>query len=646
MGVINRLPQKVYEKIAAGEVVERPASVVKELVENSIDAGADKITVEIKNGGSVYICVTDNGCGMERADAQTAFYRHATSKLTTIDDLAAIKTMGFRGEALASISAVSQTEIFTKRRCDETGTHVVCSDGDVHTVEDAGTADGTIFIVNNLFYNVPARMKFLKKDATEAAYISNIMTRFILAHPEISFRFINNKKEVLFSPGDNKLTSAVYSVYGKNYARAAIEFDSEYDGIRVYGSAGGGDTVRPNRDYQSCFINKRYVKSPTVFRAIEEAYKNQVMGGKFPMVVINVEIDPSMIDVNVHPMKMEVKFSDESAVYRAVYHSVKTALYSTVKIPEIRHDRNAFTLPATSAGETASYVKKAEPSRELYMREEKVSLVKPKKPFEKRELDSYSTDISTEYFSRKQEEISQRSEKQGQVPNFTEKVAQKPTVPPTEPLPAKHAVDAVRESIAYEEPVKKRELRIVGQIFDTYIIAESGEEMLLIDQHAAHERLMYEKLKEDILKKQVVSQTMLVPTVVNLNSVEFAQYKEYADKIAEMGFETEEFGENAILVRSTPYDLPSDELEGMLIEIITAYAHNKNEIITEKQDRVLYTVACKAAVKANHTLSGAEQKSLAERVMEFDNINTCPHGRPITISMKRREMEKLFKRVL
>lgn len=652
MGIINRLPRDVYDKIAAGEVVERPASVIKELVENSIDAGADKITVEIKNGGSVYMRVTDNGSGMAREDAEIAFLRHATSKISNADDLEAINTMGFRGEALASIAAVSQVDLFTKRPQDEAGTHVVCSGGEIREIQDVGTTDGTVFVVKNLFYNVPARMKFLKKDATEAAYISNIMIRFILSHPEISFRFVNNDKEQLFSPGDNLIVNSIYSVYGKNFAKSAIEFDNEYDGIRIHGVAGKGDTARPNKDYQSCFVNKRYVKSPLVFRAIEEAYKNQVMIGKFPMAVINIEINPSMIDINVHPTKLDVKFSDESLVYRAVYHSVKNALYSTLNIPKIEsksEKEEEIFIPPTkpepkpepkTVTSGASYP--GEFRSELFVKEERVSVEKPRKPHEKQDLTSYNVEMSKEYFARKQEEIAERKNTPSVRQSINEIVSEKKEIPAKK----EEQPQQMQQQLEYKPAEEKRQLRIVGQVFNTYIIAESDGEMLIIDQHAAHERLMYEKLKKDIAEKKVVSQSILVPVVVNLNPLEYAAYLEYAENIKEMGFETEDFGGDAIVIRSTPYDLDSGDLEDLMIGIITSFSQNKNEIITEKQDRLLYTIACKAAVKANHTLSLAEQKNLAERVLDFDNINTCPHGRPITIAMTKKELEKLFKRIV
>lgn len=649
MGIINRLARDVYDKIAAGEVVERPASVIKELVENSIDAGADKIVVEIKNGGSIYMKVSDNGSGMGRDDAELSFVRHATSKICSAEDLEAIETMGFRGEALASISAVAQAELFTKRREDEIGTHIICSGGEMRLVEDAGTADGTTFIIKNLFYNVPARMKFLKKDATEAAYISGIMTRFILAYPEISFSFINNGKEQLFSSGDNSIVNSIYSVYGKAYAKSSIEFSEEYNGIRVYGAVGKGDTSRKNREYQSCFVNRRYVKSPLVFKAIEEAYKNQVMIGKYPMAVVNIDINPSMIDINVHPTKLEVKFSDESLVYQAVYHSIKNALYSTLNIPSIEREeipeKEAFKMPVIpSFEEKPEEEKKERISEQIEIREEMVSLEKPKKPHEKKAVNYYNTDISLEYFQKEQEKISQGQLNAG-MPKMIDEILSEKTEKEPEPLKEETGKPIKEENIVDNIPQKKN-IKIIGQVFNTYIIAEAEGELLIVDQHAAHERLMYEKLKEDISKKSVVSQVMLIPVAVNLNPLEYALYKENIEKIEAMGFETEDFGDNSILVRSAPYDLDSEGLEDLIVEIIANISENKHEVITEAQDRLLYTIACKAAVKANHALTMPEQKNLLERVLDFNNINTCPHGRPITISMSKKELEKLFKRIV
>lgn len=642
MGKINRLPRDVYDKIAAGEVVERPASVIKELVENSIDAGADKITIEIQNGGAVYMRVADNGSGMSREDAELSFIRHATSKISTAEDLEAINTMGFRGEALASISAVAQVDLFTRQKDSETGTHVVCVGGEIRNVEEAGVPEGTTFIVKNLFYNVPARMKFLKKDATEAAHIANIIIRFILAHPEISFKFINNGKEQLFSAGDNMLVNSIYSVYGKNYAKAAIEFDETYENIRVFGVAGKGETSRPNRDYQSCFINKRYVKSSLVFGAIEKAYKNQVMVGKFPMAVINIEINPAEIDINIHPTKLDVKFSDEQTVYRAIYRSIQNALYRELNIPKIEHDEpeKKEELPRFSEKPSYSYFEERKPAAATGLNEKSVSLVKPQK---REQTENYNTDASPEYFIKRQAEIIQKNEK-FKTPDILHDYTRGQNGEKQERIEFAPPEQTVQEKIIVEKEPKN--IKVVGQIFSTYIIAEADDEMLIIDQHAAHERLMYEKLKSDIAENKVVSQTMLVPVVVNLNPVEYDAYKEFTPEIDKMGFETEDFGNNAILIRSTPYDMDSGDLESLIIEIITSFYEKKSGVMSEKRDRLLYTIACKAAVKANHNLQPREQADLVRRVLDFNNINTCPHGRPITISMTKKELEKLFKRIV
>ena len=340
MGIINVLPKDVSNKIAAGEVVERPASVIKELIENSIDAGADKITVEIKKGGSIYMRVTDNGKGMNVDDACVCFLRHATSKIKTSEDLDAIYTLGFRGEALSSIGAVSKVTLYTKRKGEE-GVCVTCEGGEILSSSEAGLPDGTTMIVENLFYNTPARAKFLKKDATEAGYITDIVTKFIFAHPEISFKLIVNGKEQLFSAGDNKIENAIYTVYGRDYAKGSINVLYEDEGIKVSGIVGKGNIARPNRTYQSFFVNKRYIKSALIIRAVEEAYKNQIMIGKFPMAVLNIEINPGLIDINVHPTKMEVKFSDEKAIYRAVYYGVKNALYELPNVPQIEKKEKA-----------------------------------------------------------------------------------------------------------------------------------------------------------------------------------------------------------------------------------------------------------------------------------------------------------------
>lgn len=622
MGKINLLDVEVSNKIAAGEVVERPASVVKELVENSIDAGATRITVEIKNGGNTYIKVSDNGSGMEKDDATVAFLRHATSKVSTAEDLNAIYTLGFRGEALSSIGAVAMVDLYTKRAEDETGTHTMCEGGDIVSSEDAGIPNGTTFIVKNLFYNVPARMKFLKKDATEAGYISDIMTRFILAHPEISFTLISNYKTVLSSQGDGRLENCIYAVYGKDYASAMLKVDFKSENVSVVGLTGKGSTARPNRSYQSFFVNGRYIKSPLIMRAVEEAYKNQVMVGKFPVSVLNIGINPQMIDINVHPTKLEVKFSDENEIYRAVYNGVREALYRIADIPEIKRETKKETPFKTFERDTISTVKEQiEIKNDIVV--EKV--------------------IPPSIDKTKTEPIPKVCE-----PQFFERTFEKKEEPPKVYKPIVEEVKKVEERIE-EKPVIKEEknidFKLVGQVFDTYIIIEQDDKMMIIDQHAAHERLKYEELIKEIENSKVYSQPMVVPVIVNVTAKELSVFKENTDFISSLGFEAEEFDDNSVIIRAVPAS-QTEDVENLFVEIISQLDENKREVISEKRQRLLYTIACKAAIKANHKLSENEQKELVKNVLNLENINTCPHGRPIIVSMSQKEIEKEFKRVL
>ena len=694
MGIINLLDTEVSNKIAAGEVVERPASVVKELVENSIDAGATKITVEIKNGGNTFIKVTDNGCGMEKDDATTAFLRHATSKIKDEDDLNAIYTLGFRGEALSSIGAVSKVDLYTKRRPDELGIHTVCEGGEIISEDDAGIPDGTTFIVKELFYNVPARLKFLKKDATEAGYISDIMTRFVLSHPEISFRFINNGKQLINSYGDGKLLNCIYSVYGKDYASSMIPVSFETENLKVEGMCGKGSTARPNRTYQSFFINGRYIKSPLIMRAVEEAYKNQVMVGKFPVAVLNLEINPAFVDINVHPTKLEVKFSNESMIYQAVYHAVKEALYRIADIPKMKtfeQVKKEVTAPNHDIikGEqlklelsekqpiktTDRQAVKTEPTPE-----QTKSNIEPKKvqseDSEKIEIELAREELrkafpldkdnslkiaAPEFFSDRTKPVKE-IEKPTSVSEINsenvspKKNAEKEIISSNEPnrstddaltadkvQSAENAQPAAEASAVKEE---EKNFRLVGQLFDTYIIIEIDDEMRIIDQHAAHERLNYEDLKKESKNRSTYSQGLAIPAVVKLSSTEFPVFEENAEFISSLGFEAEDYGGGNVIIRSIPNATVNDDIAETFVEIIQQLADNKREIITEKKERLLYTIACKAAIKANRRLDGKEQTELVKRVLSLENINTCPHGRPIMMTMTKKDIEKNFRRIV
>lgn len=653
MGRIHVLDTEISNKIAAGEVVERPSSVIKELVENSIDAGASLITVEVKNGGSVYMQVSDNGSGMSADDAKICFLRHATSKISTSSDLDAIYTLGFRGEALSSIGAVAEVSLYTKRAEDETGICVTCKGGEILSSDEAGIPNGTSIIVENLFYNTPARRKFLKKDATEAGYITDIMTRFILARPEISFKLIIDGKKKLFSPGDNSLKNAVYTVYGKDYANGTIPVEYELDGVRLTGLIGKGTLARPKRNYQSFFVNKRYITSTTIIAALENAYKNQIMIGKFPMAVLNIEIDPSLIDINVHPTKLEVKFSNEKAIYNAVYYGAKNALYEIPNVPKIEHGESEF---------------------------------KRDTPKEQLGLSDWAAGLSRDMESAGVKNITKRPEARGYNPreNHFLKNAQirdtetgdtkmhkesgayvpkpdfiKPKVredfldvqkltinSPEKEDTAPLAGDTKTEFENNETVFTDEYFEIVGQVFDSFIIAEKNDEMLIIDQHAAHERLKYEELKEEIASRQAMSQMLIEPVVVDLSGSEMSACRENKRLFEDIGFELEEFGESSLIVRAVPGGVEIGEVEPLVLELAAQSEAMRKELITDKDQRLLYTIACKSAVKANMRMSKIEMETLVRNVLRLKNINTCPHGRPIIITMSKREIEKEFKRIV
>lgn len=653
MGKIHVLDTETSNKIAAGEVVERPASVIKELAENSIDAGASTITVEIKNGGITYMRVTDNGSGMSGEDAKICFLRHATSKISTGSDLEAIYTLGFRGEALSSIGAVSEVSLYTKRHEDETGVCVTCQGGEILSSEDAGTPDGTTIVVENLFYNTPARLKFLKKDATEAGYITDVITRLVFAHPEISFRFIVNGKEKIFSAGDNNLQNAVYTIYGRDYAKATIPVEYDNDGIKLTGLIGKGTAATSKRSHQSFFVNSRYIKSPIMIRALEEAYKNQIMIGKFPFAVLNLEIDPENVDINVHPTKLEVKFSNEKEIYSTVYYGVKDALYAIPNVPKIeREEKSVFKADDKKEQLTLSDMADNLPKnpgagkREVYI--PKSMTKRPETPLYNPMKNPFVSERET---SKQEESVYEEpiEKKYAQLLNgdmFTAKLADAASEKTVMETSAKEA--AAEEA----EPEKETNIfvddyfEIVGQVFDTYIIAEKGDEMLIVDQHAAHERLKYEELKSEIESKQVMPQMLIEPVVVDLSGSEAEAFSQNSDIFAEMGFECDEFGENSIIIRAVPGSIELGEVEPVIKELIFQAENLKKELISDKKQCIMYSIACKSAVKANMRLSTDEMKTLVRDVLRLENINTCPHGRPIIVTMSKKELEKEFKRIV
>ncbi len=654
MGVINILSGEVSNKIAAGEVVERPASVVKELVENSIDAGADSIVVEIKNGGNSYIRVSDNGIGMSADDAKTAFLRHATSKISSEEDLDAIATLGFRGEALSSIGAVAKVDLTTCRDGDDFGSHVRCVGGAIEQLDDTGMARGTTFIVEDLFFNTPARRKFLKKDATEAGHINDIMTRFVLAHPEISFKLISNGREQIFSSGDSRPENAVFTVYGRDYARAAVKVDYTLEGIHVCGLCGKGSICRPNRGYESFFVNGRYVRSPLIMKAVEEAYKNQIMIGKYPMAVLHIIIDPSEVDINVHPTKLEVKFANENLMYQAVYHAVKNALYALPDIPEIERTENKADKRNESLEELFDLSRaaaEANKSNPFFngAREERGGNQAARKPVYKMPDFSYKAD------ERKPESepvIKEYHAPERKAPILKPEGTPSPTMAASVSAGGSATIskditsNAEQEVVIGLDDITERMPRIVGQVFETYIVAQLDEDILIFDQHAAHERLRYEELKKDIENHTPDMQMLLEPVIAELTPVEMAVYNENTELLESLGFDTAVFGDNCVSINAAPGGVEWSDTEDLFIELLGQIADNKNEIISEKIQRAVYTIACKGAIKANLALDTFAMNDIVRAVLSLDNINTCPHGRPIMIKLSKRELEKEFKRIV
>ncbi len=721
MGVIHVLDTEVSNKIAAGEVVERPLSIVKELVENSIDAGASVITAEIRGGGIEYIRVSDNGSGMSAEDASICFLRHATSKISTGRDLEAIYTLGFRGEALSSIGAVSKVRLYTKRREDGDGICVECEGGDILSSEYAGAPDGTVIEVTDLFYNTPARLKFLKKPSTEAGYISDMMARFVFAHPEISFKLIRDGKEVIFSSGDNKLINAVYAVYGKDYARNMLEVDHEFDGVRVRGAVGKGTLTRANRNYESFFVNKRYIKSPILIRALEEAYKNQIMISKFPTAILNIELDASAVDINVHPTKLECKFSDESGIYRAVYNAVKQTLYALPNVPEIERGRGAAeqkppeetplrgeqkTLeelykgvlgrtekpresfkfrtehretPRSFAPETYSGGRRAvraegervpaiggdgspelrngapcgteNKKTEAERREEKPEETRRQKLLELMENGVGADFDAPEGIS---EVVSAPIDGSGERPQDMEQDAfamldyalERSKRGKNKSMKVNDPGGSVKEREAVPDNLFSGGYTVIGQLFGTYILAEKDDRLLMIDQHAAHERLNYERLKRELEESGINSQMLIEPVTIRLTGEEYAAFSDNSELFYRLGFDAEPYGENTVIIRSAPGEVSWSEIEPLFTELVTQAADMKLELISEEKQRLIYTIACKASVKANMRMDMIEMQDLAGRVFALENINTCPHGRPIVISMSKKEIEKEFKRIV
>ncbi len=602
MPQIKVLPKNVSELIAAGEVVERPGAVIKELVENSIDAGASKITVEIKRGGILYMSVRDNGCGIARDDVPTAFMRHATSKIKSENDLDAIFTLGFRGEALAAISAVSKTEIITRTKDSEEGTRCVVEGGVQTVFEEVGCDTGTIIIVRDIFYNTPARMKFLKSDVTEANNIAAIIDRMALSHPEIAFRFIRDGKQVLSTSGDGNLNNVIYSVLGKDFASSLISANDTIEGITVSGMVCKPVYCKQNRNGEFFFLNGRLIRSNTAMAALEQAYKNSAMVGKFPCCVLFINVPPETVDVNVHPSKTEVRFSDERKIFNAVYYTVKNALAKGDTRPEI----------------------KIKPTFNPY------TPVQSEKPVQT-EIKVETPPVKKTIF-----ETVIKSDRSELPPLVLETL--KPTFID---LPTVEKVDVKEIKEEKAEPVKKSaDIRYVGQAFNTYIIAEMENEIYFIDKHAAHERILFDELKE---RSEVQIQNLLTPLTLTLTKEEYSVVVNNVETLLSAGFDVEDFGSGTVIVRSVPAALKGEDIPLIISEIIGTLTFSRSAE-SDRIDDILHTIACKAAIKGNKYTTDYELKILAQKILSNNDVMYCPHGRPVAFRLTKKELEKYFGR--
>lgn len=658
MPKINLLDKSVYELIAAGEVIERPSSVIKELAENSIDAGATSITVEIRRGGISYLRVTDDGCGISYEDIPMAFMRHATSKVYTQDDLDSINTLGFRGEALASVCAVSRVELLTKQRGDQLGSIYRIEAGEPAEYDRAGCADGTTIIIRDLFYNTPARLKFLKKDVTEGNYCASVIEKLALSHPQISFRFIRDGRQTMMSSGDGEYYSAVYAVFGKQFAAGLIPVENVYQNTAVTGFVSSPLFTRANRSMQNFFVNGRSVKSPLCCAALEEAFRNTIMVGKFPSCVLCVNTDPSQVDANIHPTKTEVRFTNEKIVFDAVYFAVKNALMGYNESREIKLNpepaQTVRDIPQPERARTAEPLRTAsaevitEPPRTMPIPSGRDAVIYPQ---EKAEPQKFT--LRQELPFRMRAEPAQAE--QTFIPEMKPEKKPEPAETPLSDLPGfaflsersferKPQPDPVpeeRASASLQSTAAKEQIRVVGELFKTYIVCESSEGMILIDKHAAHERVNFERLKAGFDSS---AQLLIQPEEVYLTPDEYNGMSEYADRLAEVGI-IMEFHDGKAVVTGLPQMLDSVPPREIVECIAKIVSQGNTNAEGELFDDMLHTVACKASIRGNEDNDILELQALAQEVFNNQDIRYCPHGRPVLTQISRKQIERYFGRV-
>ena len=681
VGKIAVLDQQTIDKIAAGEVVERPASVVKELVENAIDAGATQITVEIKEGGIGYIRITDNGSGMEKDDIPVAFLRHSTSKIRSADDLLGVSSLGFRGEALSSISAVAMVELITKTKENELGSRCCIEGGVQKSLEEIGAPDGTTFIIQNLFYNTPARKKFLKSEMSEASAIHELMTHLAMSHPEVGFKVLIGGQMRIQTSGNGNLKDVIYHLYGRDVAMRLIEVDWEEGPLHVRGFLGKPEISRGNRNYENYFVNGRYVKSKIIAKGIEDGYKTFMMQHRYPFVCLDIHMDGKMLDVNVHPTKMELRFSNQNLVYDLLERMTKDALSGRELIPEVtldepkkqvvtpekapqqvppvqtlREPESTYQVQKPAAVPTAS-VERTIPS---YQKPgQKVPLEKMWTTPEPQKEPVKPQNKNLEYFM---EQMRKRVEERYKAPEAPAPTEQRETTETAQSTVPEQSATVPETPVEEKPPQKPEQLDlfdgkllskeaavhhvIIGQLFDTYWLVQFGEKLYIIDQHAAHEKVLYERLMKDLRNRTFQSQMLSPPIILNLSMQEEELFLKYRSCFTEMGFEIEEFGEKAYAVRAVPANLPGVARREILMELLDSLSDITGSGNSESLMDKVASMSCKAAVKGNHQMSAMEAKALIDELLSLENPYNCPHGRPTIISMSKYELEKKFKRIV
>ena len=643
MAKIQLLDQKTIDNIAAGEVIERPASVVKELVENAVDANANAITVEIKDGGMTLIRVTDNGIGIPKDQVKTAFLRHATSKIRSVEDLLSVSSLGFRGEALSSISAVAQVELVTKTAESFSGVSYKIYGGEEEAFDDIGAPDGTTFLVKNLFYNTPARRKFLKSATTEAGYVEQMMVHIALSHPKISFKFIHNNKNKIYTSGNGKVKDIIYHIYGRDVAGALIPVQAQSEDVKVTGFVAKPYVSRGNRNYESYFINGRYIKSSIIYKAIEEGYRTFTMKHRYPFVCLDFKINQELLDVNVHPTKMEIRFRNGREIYELVVDTVREALLQKDLVQDVLRET-----PKKKEQQKTKEVKRPEPFEVNRRKEETQKMDQTMKDFAKmRQSQTNQQGHRAKPEGMKQDRLKSESSQTAKKPTYAglNYNTQKKEFPQYKTDELSSNQMTLREDPVFSVQARP-DRKILGQLFKTYWLIEYEDQLFIMDQHAAHEKVNYERLMKNFKEKEIYSQRLEPPMVVTVSMMEAEALERYKDAFAGLGFTIESFGGNEYCIREVPANLYRIGERDLFMELLDAVSQENGTMDTEVIASKIATMACKMSIKGNQRISLMEVEHLLDELMKLENPYQCPHGRPTIIKMSKYEIDKKFKRIV